>query len=316
MMAAAKLQTGLIGAGHLGRLILSQLADLPEFDVVGYYDRDMILASKVPELAPWQAFPNAGSLIEASQAVILAVPTPFHYPYAREVILKQRHLFIEKPIAETLKEAREICQWAEQYPHLVVQVGHVERFNPAWQSLAEMNLQPMFIEAHRLAPFSHRGTDVSVILDLMIHDLDLVLQLIPFPVREIRANGVALLSSSPDIANARLEFSHGAVANLTASRVSQKKMRTMRLFQKDTYVSLDFLKKSRTMLCMTPVGSEAFVMEPSKENPLRDELLAFANAINENGSPVVSARDGYRALDLATEILEVIAGNTNSQLRP
>ena len=248
---------GVIGAGHLGKLILKQLNELPEwFAVAGYYDNDPQIGDSSSDLSQWTSFNNADSLIEASDAIILSVPTSFHFLYAKQVLSHHKHLFIEKPITDTLEEALYLKNWfndKKTYP--VVQVGHIERFNPAWLSVKDLELQPMFIEVHRLAPFNARGTDVSVVLDLMIHDLDLILQLIPFEITDIRANGVAILSPTPDIANARIEFANGAVANVTSSRISMKKMRKMRLFQSDAYISMDFLEKKSQIISLTSLDS-------------------------------------------------------------
>ena len=241
------IKVGVIGAGHLGKLILKQLNELPEwFSVAGYYDNDPQIGDSSSDLSQWTSFINAVSLIEASDAIILSVPTSFHFFYAKQVLYHHKHLFIEKPITDTLEEALYLKNWfndKQSYP--VVQVGHIERFNPAWLSVKNLGLQPMFIEVHRLAPFNARGTDVSVVLDLMIHDLDLILQLIPYEITDIRANGVAILSPTPDIANARIEFSNGAVANVTSSRISMNKLRKIRLFQFNAYISLYFYEKKR-----------------------------------------------------------------------
>jgi len=298
------IKVGVIGAGHLGKLILNQLNELPEwFEVTGFYDNDKLIGTKEPQLKQWTAFEDYISLIEASDALILSVPTSFHYFYARQALSFGRHLFIEKPVTDTLEEALQLKDYLNQSKETIVQIGHIERFNPAWLGTKDIITNPMFIEVHRLAPFNPRGTDVSVVLDLMIHDLDLILQLIPHDILEIRASGVAILSPEPDIANARIEFSNGAVANITASRISMKKMRKMRLFQKDSYISLDFLKQKRDILNQSLTTSEINMPSMSDYNALKEELRSFAEAIYFKRMPVVSLDDGIKALQLAYQII-------------
>ena len=297
---------GVIGAGHLGKLILKQLNELPEwFIVVGFYDNDPQITTSSSDLSQWTFFDNSDSLIEASEAIILSVPTSFHFFYAKQVLSHQKHLFIEKPITDTLEEAIFLKNWfndKKSYP--IVQVGHIERFNPAWLSVKDLGLHPMFIEVHRLAPFNVRGTDVSVILDLMIHDLDLILQLVPYEITDIRANGVAILSATPDIANARIEFSNGAVANVTSSRISMKKMRKMRLFQSDAYISLDFLEKKSQIFSLSSLNTDIEIPVILQHNALKEELRSFAEAIFFNKQPVVTLNDGVKALQLAHKIID------------
>jgi predicted dehydrogenase len=297
---------GVIGAGHLGKLILKQLNELPEwFIIVGFHDNDPQITTSSSDLSQWTFFDNAASLIEASDAIILSVPTSFHFFYAKQVLSHQKHLFIEKPITDTLEEAIFLKNWfndKKSFP--VVQVGHVERFNPAWLSVKDLGLHPMFIEVHRLAPFNARGTDVSVVLDLMIHDLDLILQLIPYEITDIRANGVAILSATPDIANARIEFANGAVANVTSSRISMKKMRKMRLFQSDAYISLDFLEKKSQIFSLSSLNTEIEMPLILQNNALKEELRSFAEAIFFNKQPIVTVNDGVKALQLAHKIID------------
>jgi predicted dehydrogenase len=254
----------------------------------------------------WISFTDADSLIKASDALILSVPTSFHYIYARHILSFGKHLFIEKPITDTLEEAILLKKYTQETYQPIVQVGHIERFNPAWLSIQELPLNPMFIEVHRLAPFNSRGTDVSVVLDLMIHDLDLILQLIPHEISEIRANGVAILSPTPDIANARIEFKNGAVANVTSSRISMKKMRKMRLFQKDSYVSLDFLEKKSQVISHSFSTSEIIPSPFINYNALKEELKSFAEAIFYQRKPIVTVDDGVKALQLAFNIIDHI----------
>ena len=301
------IKVGVIGAGHLGKLILKQLNELPEwFTITGFYDNNTNISSLDNEMHQWISFTDADSLINASDALILSVPTSFHYIYARHILSFGKHLFIEKPITDTLEEAILLKKYTQETYQPIVQVGHIERFNPAWLSIQELPLNPMFIEVHRLAPFNSRGTDVSVVLDLMIHDLDLILQLIPHEISEIRANGVAILSPTPDIANARIEFKNGAVANVTSSRISMKKMRKMRLFQKDSYVSLDFLEKKSQVISHSFSTSEIIPSPFINYNALREELKSFAEAIFYQRKPIVTVDDGLKALQLAFNIIDHI----------
>lgn len=301
------IKIGVIGAGHLGKLILKQLNELPEwFIITGFYDNNSNISSLDQEMKQWIAFSDADSLIKGSDALILSVPTSFHYIYARHILSLGKHLFIEKPITDTLEEAILLKEHCRDTSNPIVQVGHIERFNPAWLSIKELSLNPMFIEVHRLAPFNSRGTDVSVVLDLMIHDLDLILQLIPHEISEIRANGVAILSPTPDIANARIEFKNGAVANVTSSRISMKKMRKMRLFQKDSYVSLDFLEKKSQVISNSFSTSEIIPSPFINYNALREELKSFAEAIFYQRKPIVTVDDGLKALQLAFNIIDHI----------
>jgi predicted dehydrogenase len=301
------IKVGVIGAGHLGKLILKQLNELPEwFTITGFYDNNTNISSLDNEMHQWISFIDADSLIKASDALILSVPTSFHYIYARHILSFGKHLFIEKPITDTLEEAILLKKYTQETYQPIVQVGHIERFNPAWLSIQELPLNPMFIEVHRLAPFNSRGTDVSVVLDLMIHDLDLILQLIPHEISEIRANGVAILSPTPDIANARIEFKNGAVANVTSSRISMKKMRKMRLFQKDSYVSLDFLEKKSQVISHSFSTSEIIPSPFINYNALREELKSFAEAIFYQRKPIVTVDDGVKALQLAFNIIDHI----------
>ena len=301
------IKVGVIGAGHLGKLILKQLNELPEwFTITGFYDNNTNISSLDNEMHQWISFIDADSLIKASDALILSVPTSFHYIYARHILSFGKHLFIEKPITDTLEEAILLKKYTQETYQPIVQVGHIERFNPAWLSIQELPINPMFIEVHRLAPFNSRGTDVSVVLDLMIHDLDLILQLIPHEISEIRANGVAILSPTPDIANARIEFKNGAVANVTSSRISMKKMRKMRLFQKDSYVSLDFLEKKSQVISHSFSTSEIIPSPFINYNALREELKSFAEAIFYQRKPIVTVDDGVKALQLAFNIIDHI----------
>ena len=319
------LKTGLIGVGHLGRIHLQQLSEIPDLQVVGIYDLDPGRSADVSRATGVRSFDDPIQLIEAADMVDVVSPTPTHFGFATECLKRGKHVFIEKPLAATVEEADQIVRLTEE-TGLTVQVGHVERFNPAFVAARSFLDKPMFIEAHRLAQFNIRGTDVSVIFDLMIHDLDIILSLNPEPVTGIQASGVSVISDTPDIANARIEFANGCVANLTASRISIKKMRKVRFFQKNAYISVDFLKKKAEVIRLKELSGEpdplAMVVdlggikgkkiiyfdnpEVHDTNAIRDELEQFTKAIRNSHKPVVTAHDGSRAVRVAHEISEKI----------
>jgi predicted dehydrogenase len=320
------MKIGLLGTGHLGKIHLKCMLATSCWEVAGFYDPDPEQAASVLKQYPVHRFMGLDELLSAVDAVDIVTPTPTHYALAARALQAGKHVFIEKPVTQTTAEGRRLLALAEKMG-TCVQVGHVERFNPAFLALRGMSLQPMFIESHRLSVFQPRGTDVSVVLDLMIHDLDLVLHLIPSPLTKVSASGVAVLSDTPDIANARLEFANGAVANLTASRISLKQMRKMRLFQPDHYLSLDFLDKQAQIVRLYDQDAEGLppqeqLMEfdtargkkwlhlqmPEQEpvNAIQMELEAFHQAIVEQRAPVVTLQDGLRALDAATRVLKAI----------
>ncbi len=325
------LKIGVLGAGHLGKIHLKCLQMSDAYEIVGFYDPNEEQAQAASEQFGLKAWESAASLIDAVDVVDIVTPTVTHFELAKLAIEKGKHLFIEKPVTHTPEEARALLD-ASRKKGVRVQVGHVERFNPAFLALDDTPLQPMFIEAHRLATFNPRGTDVSVILDLMIHDLDIVLSLVPSPVRHVSASGVAVLSDTPDISNARIEFENGCVANLTASRMSLKQMRKVRLFQRDAYISLDFLEKNAQIVRMydkasnppnadqmmelpTPQGEKLIHIEmPEIEptNAIKMELESLAESIREERSPKVGIEDGYRALEVAYRILAEIENRSNA----
>jgi len=317
------LKIGLLGVGHLGKIHAKciQLAE-KSYELVGFYEIDDTAARQVEESLNIRRFTNLDELIDAVDVVDIVTPTVTHFDLASRVIKKAKHVFIEKPITQTPEEAEELLRLSAEYG-VKVQVGHVERFNPALLALEDMTLDPMFVEAHRLAMFNPRGTDVSVVLDLMIHDLDILLSMVRSTPTEVRASGVAIVSTTPDIANVRIEFENGCVANLTASRISLKQMRKVRVFQQDAYLSLDFLEKkaqvvrifekeghqlpegSSFMEIPTPKGEKLIhVSMPEIEpvNAIKLELETFAESIRTDTLPRVSIEDGYRALKLAHEI--------------
>ncbi len=316
------LKTGVTGAGHLGKIHLKCLRQLPEqFDLCGFFDSNPETARQVSEAFDIPAFGSYEALLDAVNVVDIVTPTTTHFELAKMAIERGKHIFIEKPVTQTPEEAQALIALAKKHG-VVAQVGHVERFNPAMLAVRHLTLNPMFVEAHRLANFNPRGTDVPVVLDLMIHDIDIVLSLVKSPVKTISASGVAVVSDTPDIANARIEFENGCVANLTASRISMKQMRKVRLFQKDAYLGLDFLEKNAQVLRMsaydggeipsnafeleTPNGSKVISMEmPPAEpvNAILEELKSLATSILEGRPPVVSLEEGYEALRVAWAVM-------------
>lgn len=316
------IKIGIFGVGHLGKIHLNCLQLLPEhYEIVGFYDPDEAQAKQVADTFSLPSFPTESALLEQIEVADIVVPTSAHYAIAKKALLAGKHLFIEKPLTHSLSEAQELIELTQQ-TGAKVQIGHVERFNPALLALKDQLLAPMFVEGHRLATFSPRGTDVSVVLDLMIHDLDILLHLVKSPISKVSASGVAVVSEAVDIANARIEFENGCVANLTASRISLKQMRKMRLFQPNAYVSLDFLEKKAQIIQISEsepansIGSlptakgERWITieEPNIEsvNAIKLELATFAESIQQNLLPPVSIKDGYRALKLAHRIIENI----------
>ena len=236
------LKMGVFGVGHLGKFHLNNWKDMQGVELVGFYDPNDVAAQEVSEKYQIPRFLDTERLMDACLAVDIVAPTNFHFELCETAIKKGKHVFVEKPLANTMDEARELVKLVKE-SNVKMQVGHVERFNPAYLALQNLNLNPMFIEVHRLAQFNPRGTEVSVILDLMIHDIDIILSLVKSEVKAISASGVAVMTDTPDIANVRIEFNNGCVANLTSSRISMKRMRKMRVFQKDAYIGIDFLNK-------------------------------------------------------------------------
>lgn len=323
------LKIGVLGAGHLGKIHIRLLKEIPAFQLMGFFDPDPENSAKVAAEFGIRAWPSAGELTDACDAVDIVTPTLYHYDLAVQAVKKSKHVFIEKPLTHTVAEGKSLVQLATE-ANVKVQVGHVERFNPAFLASKEILDEPMFIETHRLAQFNPRGTDVSVILDLMIHDIDIVLSLVKANIRRISASGVAVVSETPDIANARIEFDNGAVANLTASRISLKNMRKSRFFRKDAYISVDFLEKKVSIVRMKNVegpvddpfammidlgankGKKQIWFESPKvaeSNAIKMELEAFGQAITNNTRPIVPIEEGFKALEVAHKIIEQLAIN-------
>lgn len=320
---------GVLGAGHLGKIHIKCILESERFDLLGFYDPNPEICAEVEEKFGIRRFASADALIDACQMVDIVTPTINHFESASRALRQSRHVFIEKPLTTTLTEARELIELARE-ANMKVQVGHVERFNPAFIAANPYLENPMFIETHRLAPFNPRGTDVPVILDLMIHDIDIVLHVIKSPIKKVSASGVAVVSETPDIANARVEFNNGCVANLTASRISMKNMRKSRFFQKDGYIAVDFLSKETEIIRMQAFektddpfamvidlgpgkGKKQILVEKPKIlpiNAIKTELETFHSSIVDNTLPVVTIEDGYRSLELAYRIMEKIEINT------
>ena len=315
------LKAGVLGAGHLGKIHLRLLKQSEKYNVIRFYDADIENGKKVETEFGYKFFNTIEDLIDAVDVVDIVTPTLSHYKCALQAIAKGKHIFIEKPITNTVEEAEEIRAILAEH-HVKGQVGHVERFNPAFLAVKNDIHEPMFIETHRLAEFNPRGTDVPVVLDLMIHDIDIILSVVKSKVKHISASGVSVISDTPDIANARIEFENGCVANLTASRISLKNMRKTRFFQKDAYISVDFLEKKCEVVKMKDapelpgdfdmvlqnaegVKKQIYFDNPSisNNNAILDELETFADAINNNTKPIVTLHDGTEALRVATQII-------------
>ncbi len=324
------IKIGILGAGHLGKIHIRLLKEIEKYQVVGFYDANPEAAKLVADELGVKAFESIDALLEEVDAVDIVTPTIKHYECASKSIKKSKHIFIEKPVTNTIEEAKSLIGLSKE-ANVKVQVGHVERFNPAFIAARDYCSNPMFIETHRLAQFNPRGTDVSVVLDLMIHDIDIILSVVKSNIKRISASGVAVVSESPDIANARIEFDNGCVANLTASRISMKNMRKSRFFQKDAYISVDFLDKKVDVIRLSNVEGEtdplAVIIDLGKdkgskqiyfENPtilstnaIKMELDTFADSISNNTTPLVSIDDGYKALDVAYKIIDKMKLTSN-----
>ena len=319
-------KVGVIGVGHLGQHHARIFGEMPNCQLVGIYDQNEARAKEIAERNNVKAYPSYESLLNDIEAIDIAVTTIHHYRLAKIALEKGKHLFIEKPITSNLEEAEELVTLAKE-KNLKIQVGHIERFNPIVLKIADEINDPMFIESHRLAPFTPRGSDVSVVLDLMIHDIDLILSFINSNLLDIRASGVCILTPNIDIANARLEFENGAIANVTASRVSLKRERKIRFFQKDAYLSLDFqtkkvtvLKKSKdlqqilpeVLLGNRPLNTDELVdlREVDASDITKDaltlELESFIDAVSNNKRPAVDGEAGMKALKVALSIMDKI----------
>ena len=318
------LKAGVLGAGHLGKIHLRLLNQSEKYELIGFYDPDEKNAKKVVKEFGYKYFSTIDELIKAVDVVDIVTPTLSHFDCAEKAIKNNKHVFLEKPVTNTVEEAEKLIELAKKHS-VKGQVGHVERFNPAFKSVKDKIENPMFIETHRLAEFNPRGTDVPVVLDLMIHDIDAILSVVNSKVKNIHASGVSVISNSPDIANARIEFENGCVANLTASRISLKNMRKSRFFQRDAYISVDFLEKKVEVVKMkdAPKSPDEFALilqnaegvkkqiyfenpKVAQNNAILDELEAFADAINNNTTPVVTLEQGTEALRVALQVISFL----------
>jgi predicted dehydrogenase len=316
------LKLGIFGVGHLGKFHLNNWKQIPVVEIVGFFDPNNEHAKAVEAEYGIKRYMDEEALMKASDMIDVVTPTHLHFPVCEMAIKMGKHVFVEKPMANTIEEGKAIVEMVKE-SGVKLQVGHVERFNPAFTALKDITLNPSFIEVHRLAQFNPRGTEVSVILDLMIHDIDIILSIVKSGVKNISASGVSVLTDTPDIANVRIEFNNGCVANLTSSRISMKKMRKIRLFQKDAYIGIDFLEKNTEIIKLKkPDEEDAFsfdiethqgtktisIANPVVENgnAILAELTSFVNAIQKDEPTVVSEIDGFLAMEVAHQILEKI----------
>jgi predicted dehydrogenase len=326
----SKIKLGVLGAGHLGKIHLKLAKELSDdYDVVGFYDPDPKMVEEAVQLFGIKSFDSLESLCLASDAIDVVTPTLNHFDCSMHALRNGKHVFIEKPVTNTLEEAKKLIDLTHE-AKMIVQVGHVERFNPAFIAAKPSFDQVMFIESHRLSEFNPRGTDVSVVLDLMIHDIDIVLNVVNANLRRTSASGVAVISDSLDICSARLEFDNGCVANLTASRISLKNMRKSRFFQKNAYITVDFMdRKTEIVQIQDPDSNSPFnvLIEPGngkppkqlifkkpeilESNAIKEELKSFALSIRENTKPIVTIEDGFNAMQVAHQILDQL-NYTNS----
>ena len=313
------LKVGVVGCGHLGKIHTKLLSQSENYKLIGIYDKDNEESIQVSNEFKCTSFESFDSLLDSVDVIDIVAPTPFHFNYAKQAINKNKHVFIEKPVCTTSKESEELIKLGD-LKKVKIQVGHVERFNTAFTKVESEISKPMFIESHRLAKFNPRGTDVSVVLDLMIHDIDIILKTVDSKVKNILSSGVSVISETPDIANARIEFENGCVANLTASRVSLKNMRKTRFFQSGKYISVDFLNKESevveidldnnaipimTLELANGIKKNIVFNKPKikENNAILDELNSFAESINKNKVPKVNITDGHNALDIALKII-------------
>jgi predicted dehydrogenase len=322
-----KLKIGLAGVGHLGTFHLKLLKQIEKAEFVGFYEADKEKAKSIEDEYQIKSYSIFEELLDKVDAVSIVTPTNYHFETAKIALEKGKHVFLEKPITEKIAQAKELIEIAGRNK-LKIQVGHIERFNPAILSLEKYDLNPLFIESHRLDQFKPRGIEVAVVLDLMIHDIDIILHLVKSPVEKVEANGVAIISDNLDIANARITFQNGTVANVTASRISQKKMRKMRIFQKDAYISIDFQQGLSEVFRLTDANEKSNGMavnlgqiekgtqkhniiyeqpEIKEVNALKYELELFIDAVLNDKTPVVTAADGLHALEVAKMIMDQIA---------
>lgn len=324
-----KIRAGIIGCGHLGKMHLKNIKELEkerkDVELSGIYDIDIEKSRQISVENKTKCFNTLEEMLNEINAAVIVSPTSTHFDIALKTIYKNIHTFIEKPVTDSLENAY-LLRADRDIHNIIVQVGHIERFNPALLSVEKYNIKPLFIESHRLAQYNPRGTDVSVIQDLMIHDIDIILSLVKSRVKQIDANGVAIMTDKFDIANARLQFDNGCVANITASRISQKKMRKMRIFQNDAYISIDFSENKSEVFKLDESDKSGKVIgsiekngknlnitysnpKSLKLNAMKYEQNCFFDCIKNGTQPIVSLEDGIQALEVATEIIEKIEEN-------
>lgn len=320
------LKIGVFGAGHLGKFHLNNWKEIEGVELIGFYDPSERTAKSVIEKYQLKRYTNPEELMALIDAADIVAPTNHHFDLCKMAVRMGKHVFVEKPMCNTMEEANELVKLVRE-ANVKLQVGHVERFNPAYLAVKDLQLNPMFIEVHRLSQFNPRGTEVSVILDLMIHDIDIILSMVKSDVKQVHANGVAVMTDTPDIANVRIEFDNGCVANLTSSRISMKKMRKIRLFQRDAYIGIDFLEKKSEIIKMKGTNDkDAFTFDIETKNGIKTiavsnpavkdvnaikmELQQFKDAIINNTATAVTEVDGLRAMDVAHQILNKIQRNT------
>lgn len=318
------LKIGVLGAGHLGKIHLRLAHRSDRYELAGFFDLDKENAEQLVEEEGYHLFSSVDELIEAVDVVDIVTPTLSHFQIAKQALAAKKHIFVEKPVTHTYEQAQTLIEMAKQ-KGLKGQVGHVERFNPAFKAVSDKINRPLFVEAHRLAEFNPRGTDVPVVLDLMIHDIEAVLSVMDSKIESINASGVSVISKTPDICNARVQFKNGCVANFTASRISMKNMRKQRYFQRDAYISIDFLEKKCEVVKMkdAPENPDDFAMilqnaegekkqiyfenpEIKNNNAILEELESLADAIENDTRPIVNLEDGAEALGVANQIMEII----------
>lgn len=307
-----KLRVAVVGAGYLGKFHAEKYANMEHVDLVGVVDIDKAQAEKVAKKVHSKAFASHREILDKVDAVSVVVPTPAHFAVSKDFLENDVDVLIEKPMTATLKEADELIRCSESRG-LIVQVGHLERFNPAVVALKDVVDRPMFIESHRLSIYNERGTDVSVVLDLMIHDIDIILNFVKSEIKNLHAAGIAVVSEHVDIANARLEFNNGCVANVTASRISTRNERKIRLFQKDAYMSVDFANRGITVIRQGGGSADSLIpgmgikqLSFTKGDALEDELSSFVNAVIRRESPEVTGQMGRDALKIALNVMEQI----------
>jgi predicted dehydrogenase len=331
-----KIRIGITGTGHLGKMHLKNIKELERehgyIKLTGVFDTDTAKAKEAAEKFSVKIFSSMQELVNETDCVLIVTPTSTHFEIASELIRSNKHLFIEKPVTTGPEEAYILKDMLKD-KNLIVQIGHIERFNPALLAVEKHELKPLFIESHRLSTYNPRGTDVSVIQDLMIHDIDLILSLIKSEVENIDASGVALISDNIDIANARIKFTNGSIANITASRISQKKMRKMRIFQKNAYISLDFQENIAEVFRLTessktsifnlrkikiPDTNMSIIYEKpeiKEKNPMKTEQKRFLESIKNSSPPIVTLDDGIQALKVAEEIIKKSYESLNKILK-